>query len=290
MTTSIGIFLAIACALVANVAFLFKHRGACRCARVQWSRPLASASALWRSPWFALGMAVGAGAWGLHVAAMMLAPLSLVQAVLAGGVVLLGVIAERVFGLPVTTRQRIGLTLTAIGLVLLVVTLPTPEGGHASFSLPVMIAFEAGLLGAGALLIVGPRLGGPAQHHAIMLAAAAGILFGVSNVGVKALTEIVKHDGAVAGLLAPWTPVALAASAGAFYASARSLQDRAAVAVIAITGTAANIAGIAGGIFVFGDPLPSDPLGIVVQAMAFVLVVVAAALTPGPLRAAARTA
>ena len=36
----------------------------------------------------------------------------------------------------------------------------------------------------------------------------------------------------------------------------------------------------------FGDPMPNDPLGIVIQSFAFVLVIVAAALTPAPLRAA----
>ena len=56
--------------------------------------------------------------------------------------------------------------------------------------------------------------------------------------------------------------------------------------VIAVTGTAANIAGIAGGIIVFGDPLPGDALGIVIQAVAFVLVLIASAMTPAPIRGA----
>ena len=151
-----------------------------------------------------------------------------------------------------------------------------------------MIAFEAGLFGLGALFIMGPRLGGPAEHHGIMLAAAAGILFGVCNLGVKALTGVVGDGGAIGVILSPWTWVALSASAAAFYASARSLQDGDAVPVIAITGTAANIATIAGGIIVFGDPLPNDALGIALQALAFVLVIVASALTPAPVRARAR--
>jgi hypothetical protein len=41
---------------------------------------------------------------------------------------------------------------------------------------------------------------------------------------------------------------------------------------------------------VFGDPMPNDPVGIVLQSFAFVLVIVAAALTPAPLRAARATA
>jgi hypothetical protein len=119
-----------------------------------------------------------------------------------------------------------------------------------------------------------------------MLAAAAGLLFGVCNVAVKALTGIAGDDGLLAILATPWLYVALAASATAFYTSARSLQDGEAVPVIAITGTAASISAISGGLLVFGDPLPSDALGITVQAIAFVLVVVASALMPGPSRAA----
>jgi hypothetical protein len=74
----------------------------------------------------------------------------------------------------------------------------------------------------------------------------------------------------------------------AFYASARGLQIGEAVPVITLTSAAANVSAISGGILVFGDPVPHDPLGIVIQAFAFVLVIVAAALTPAPLRATAQ--
>ena len=80
--------------------------------------------------------------------------------------------------------------------------------------------------------------------------------------------------------------MAVLASIVAFYASARGLQDGEAVPVIAVTGTAANIAGIAGGIVVFGDPMAASHVGVVVQALAFVLVMVASALMPAPVRAA----
>ncbi len=87
-------------------------------------------------------------------------------------------------------------------------------------------------------------------------------------------------------LLSPWLAVAVLASIVAFFASARGLQDGDAVPVIAVTGTAANIAGIGGGIIVFGDPMAASPLGVTLQVIAFVLVVVASALMPAPVRAA----
>ncbi|MGH2841143.1 MAG: hypothetical protein ACRDKY_10025 [Solirubrobacteraceae bacterium] len=289
MTLHLGILLALLCAFASNLAFLYKHRGACTACKVDIRHPLRTAYSLWSQRWFAIGMGVGGAAWLLHVGAMSLAPLSVVQAVLSAGLVLLAVMADRMFGFSVGKRQWWGLGLTAVGLVLLAITLPASHGSHSSFSFGVMAAFEAGLIGLGALFIMGPRLGGPAEHHGVMLAAAAGILFGVCNVGVKALTGI-AGDGVLALLLCPWLFVAIAGSAAAFYASARSLQDGDAIAVIAITGTAANIASIAGGIIVFGDPMPSTVLGIVLQSIAFVLVIVASALTPAPLRAAERAA
>jgi len=286
MTIHLGILLALLCAFASNLGFFFKHRGACSCARVDIRHPLRTSKALWTSPWFAVGMLVGGGGWALHVAAISLAPLSVVQVVLSGGVVLIAVMADRLFGFEVGKRQWWGLGLTALGLVLLVVTMPTPGGAHSTFSLAAMISFEAGLFGVGALLILGPRAGAPAEHHGIMLAAASGILFGVCNVAVKALSGLVGQEGML-GLVGPWLPVAALASCMAFFASARSLQDGGAVEVIAITGTAANITTIAGGILVFGDPMPGDAFGIAVQAVAFVLVIVASALTPAPVRSAA---
>src|SRR5262249_763192 len=154
---------------------------------------------------------------------------------LAGGVVLLAIVAERVFGLQVGPRQWTGLGLTAVGLILLGVTLPSTHGAHSTFSVPGMIGFESGLIGVGAILIMGPRIGAPVEHHGFMLGAASGILFAVSDVAIKALSGVIGAHGVV-GLLSPWTVVTVISSVAAFYASAKGLQDGEAVPVIAITG------------------------------------------------------
>lgn len=284
MTLQVGILLALLCALATNLAFLLKHRGAVAAPDVVWRRPVASAAGLFRSKWFAIGMLVAVGAWTLHVAALALAPLSLVQAVLAGGLVFLTVLAERFFGFTLGPRQWLGVGLTALGLVLLAVTLPAGGGSHSAYSLAGMISFESAVLGAGICLVLSPRLGA-SEHHGVMLGAAAGLLFGVSDVAIKALTATVGAGG-LGGLLSPWLVVAAIASMIAFYASARGLQTGEAVPVITLTSVAANVSTIAGGIIVYGDPLAGDTLGLVLQALAFTLVIVAAALTPAPLRAA----
>ena len=286
MKLELGILLALACAFVANLAFFYKYRGANDVPKVEVRHPLRSVRALYSSRWFTLGMIVATASWGLHVAALALAPMSVIQVSLAAGMVFIAVMADRLFGFEVGPRQWVGLSLTAIALVVLGLTLPVMHGAHAQFSQAAMIGFEAGLFGLGGLLIMGPRMGGPVEHHGVMLGAAAGILFGVSDTAIKALTGITGAHGLMALVLSPWLLVAVLASIVAFYASARGLQDGEAVPVIAVTGTAANIAGIAGGIVVFGDPMAGSTLGVVLQATAFVLVVVAAALMPAPVRSA----
>jgi hypothetical protein len=274
----LGIALALVCAVVTQLGFLCKHRGAACAPLVQLKRPLSSAGALMRSGWFAAGMAIAAGAWILHVAALALAPLSTVQVVLSTGVVILAVLGDRLFGHSVGGRQWAGVAMTAFGLVLLVLTMPTPDGHDAAFAVPGLIVFEAVALAVGTLLITAPRMGAPAHHHGALLGAAAGVLFGVGDVALKALTGA-AGDGLLALALSPWLPVAVLAAALAFLASARGFQEGDAVPVIATTSTAANLTCIVGGILVFGDALAGGIL-LAVQLAAFALVALAALITP----------
>jgi drug/metabolite transporter (DMT)-like permease len=269
----VGIALALACAAATQLGFLCKHRGASVAPRVEWQRPLRSARALLGSKWFAIGLGIGAGAFLLHVAALALAPLSTVQVVLSTGVVMLAVLGDRLFGHAVGPRQWLGVAMTTTGLALLVLTLPSPDGHHAAFAVPGLLAFEAGTLALGTLLIAAPQLGAPDHHHGALLGASAGVLFGVSDVAIKALTG---HPT----LLSPWLLVAIAAAVLAFFASARGFQLGDAVPVIACTSTAANLTCIVGGILVFGDALAAGLL-LAVQIAAFGLVAVAALVTPG---------
>jgi len=274
----IGIALALACALATQLGFLCKHRGASSAPEVRLQSPLRSARALFSSRWFAFGMLIAAAAWVLHVGALALAPLSTVQAVLSTGVVMLAVLGSKLFGQAVSGRQWIGVAMTTTGLGLLVLTLPTPDGTGSAFAVPGLLAFEAATLALGSLLIAAPRMGAPVQHHGVLLGAAAGVLFGVSDVAVKALTGL-AGSGLLGVVASPWLPVAALASVLAFLASARGFQQGEAVPVIASTSTAANLTCIVGGIVVFGDALAAGIL-LGVQLAAFALVAAAAIVTP----------
>lgn len=284
MNLELGIFLALLCAAATNLGFLLKHRGACEAAAVDVRHPLRSAASLFRSRTFIAGYCVAGVAFSLHVAALWMAPISVVQSVISGGLVFLAVLAERIFGYRLGARQWTGVILTAAGLMLLAITLP--HGGGNSYSLAALIAFEGVALCIGVLLLMGPRLGAGAEHHGVMLGASSGILIGVSDIAIKAMTNVAGVEGVGAALLTPWFPLALSMAVVSFYSVARGLQIGEAVPVITVIGVAANLVQIIGGIVVFGDPMPSGAVGIVAQSFGFALVCVAAALIPAPTRAA----
>ena len=95
--------------------------------------------------------------------------------------------------------------------------------------------------------MLSPKFGASHEHHGVLMGAAAGILFGVSDVAIKALTGSVG-DAGLLGLVSPWLATCVLASVIAFYASARGLQQGEAVPVITVTSAAANISAITGGL------------------------------------------
>lgn len=220
-----GLVLALGSALATNIAFLLKQRGAVAAPPVRMRHPLSSAAGLFRTRAFALGWLVAVAAWGLHVGALALAPLSVVQAVLSGGLVFLAVLAERYFGFQLGRRQWTGVIITAAGLAVIAITGGTHTSAVRHYSLAALIAVECGVFALGAALIrisTHQRIG-PATEG-LMLAIAAGVLFGVSDIALKYLTGAVHHG--LQGIISEWTAVAVAASVLAFYASARGTSAR----------------------------------------------------------------
>jgi drug/metabolite transporter (DMT)-like permease len=279
----LGLLLALATAFASVVGFLYKHRGAVESPPVEARRPVRTSLALFRSRWYTIGILIATASWGLHVAALSLAPISLVQSVIAGGLVLLTVVADRLFGLEVTRREWIGVALTAAGLAFLAATL---DGGgdsaHSDYE-TATLAIYAGI--AATLGLVAALLGRDGYRDGIPLALSAGLLWGASDVSIKALSDHLGDDGVLV-LLHPLALTIATLSLIGLAVSARSLQVGKAVPVIAVTSAAANVCTIASGPIVFGEPLPDEPAALALRLAAFVLVIAAAALTPAPVRIA----
>lgn len=282
LSVQIGLLLSVATALASIVGFLYKHRGAEASPPVEWRRPVWSSLMLFRSRAYTVGVLVAMAGWGFHVGALALAPISLVQATIAGGLVMLTAVADRFFAHEVTRREWIGVGLAALGLAFLAATLEgSADDAHSSHDSATLIAWVGGLSACGVAVAVAGR---ETARAGVLFGASAGLLWAASDTTIKALSDSLG-ESAVSILVNPMALTILVLSLAGLLVSARSLQLGPAVPVIAVTSVAANACTIAAGPIVFSEPLPDDALGLTVRLLAFALVIGAAALTPPPLRA-----
>jgi hypothetical protein len=283
LSVQLGLLLALATAFTSVVGFLYKHRGAVESPAVSLRQPVRTSLALFRSRWYTLGILVATASWGLHVAALSLAPISLVQSLIAGGLVLLTVTADRLFAHEVTRREWVGVALAALGLAFLAATLEgAGRDAHSGYDTARLVPWVAVL---SCLALTVAVWSGASRRPGIALGASAGLFWAASDTSIKALSGSLD-EGIAAVLLSPLAAVIALASFAGLVVSARSLQIGKAVPVIAVTSVAANVFTIGAGPIVFAEPVPEDTVGLAVRVLAFALVVSAAALTPAPARAA----
>ncbi|MET0957821.1 MAG: hypothetical protein ABWZ18_04850 [Solirubrobacterales bacterium] len=266
------------------LGFLYKHRGAVESPQVELRRPVRTSLALFRSPWYTLGIVVAMAGWGLHVGALALAPISLVQSVIAGGLVLLTVTADRLFAHQVTRREWIGVGLAALGLAFLAATLEgAGDEAHADYETARLLTYLV-VVGAAAIAVAVAAIRN--SREGVMLGVSAGLFWAASDTSIKALSGELGDSAWTAIVFSPLAVVIAVCSAVGLVVSARSLQVGKAVPVIALTSVAANSLTIAAGPLVFSEPFPDDAVGVALRLAAFGLVIVAAALTPAPVSAA----
>lgn len=278
-TVLLGLIFALVCSMTAVISLLMKHRGAVAAPAIDARRPVRTSLPLFRSKWYVLGMLVAIGSWGFHVAALALAPISLVQALIAAGLVFLTAGADRLFGLTITRREVIGVVSAAAGLTILAATLDGgADSAHDQFTTSTLLAYVGSVVGLGLLAAwwAGrvPR-GGP------LLGVATGCLWGGSDICIKGLAGGLA-DSTFDTLTHPLVLVIVAASLVGVTVSARSLQVGPPVGAIAMTTAAGSISTIIAGPVVFGEPLPEGIGGISLRVLAFALVIVAATLMPPP--------
>jgi drug/metabolite transporter (DMT)-like permease len=268
---AIGLGLALLASVALNGAFLLQHAGVASAPPVSPRHPLATIRGLLASRVWALGLALGLGGWALHIGALARAPLSLVQAFVAGGLALTVPAAGRWLHEPLRRREAVAVGAMAAGLALLAL------GAHAdrstgsldSRALALYLAAAAALAGCLALAPAGAR-------RAEMLGLAGGVLYGAADGAIKALTGV--------GIASPWLAVAAVATAGAFFAFQRGLQLGRAVPVIALMTAGTYLVSIVAGVAVLGDPLGHGALLVLHAAALCAVVAAAAVLAPSQAR------
>lgn len=278
----VGLGLAVAASVAITSAYLLQHAGTVGVAPVTPRRPLASIRNLLSSRAWLWGLGLGLAGWGLHVVALSLASLSLVQAFYAGGLAMAAPIAAVCFKHRLDGPERRAIVLMAGALALLSLGLQRP-GGHGAYASVALAAFlGADLLGG---LLVAALVTGRGRPAALGLA--AGMFYGATDTAIKALTEVVRAHGVLGVFISPWFGLAVLGTCAGFFAFQRGLQTGRALAVIGLSTASSIVVSVAAGLVVFGDPLGRGPLLIGLHLTAFAFVVVASWML-APLQAIGR--
>jgi drug/metabolite transporter (DMT)-like permease len=262
MTLTAGLVLAIGSAVALNWGWVAQHRAASALPPLSLRRPLASLRALFETPAWLVGFLTGIGGWGLYIAAVALAPLSLVQAVAAGSVGLIALFARR-HGAPTSRPQLAAIALSIAGLLLLAVSLGSGGVHEHRPSNAALATWLVGSLVAATAVTCVPLAAGAG------LGAASGVLYAAGDVATK---------GAVSG--GDWlvlVAVILVAHGAAFATLQLAFQRGSALASAGVSTLFTNALPIAAGVVLFRERLPGGGFGDA-RIVAFALVVAAAAV------------
>jgi hypothetical protein len=274
---ALGLGLALGASVALNGAFLLQHAGSSVVPAITPRHPLATLRSLLGSRLWLAGAVLGMTGWAMHVGALSHAPLSLVQAFVAGGLVLAVPMATVCLGHRLDRGERRAVVLLAASLALISLGLGQPPAkatfapGPLAGYLTGAAALAAGLVQQGSTEKVRSRVGSAAA-----LGLAGGILYGAADMAIKAVTTVAASGGVGAAARSPWLAAATALTLTAFFAFQRGLQVGRAVPVIALMTAGTNVVSILGGLLVLGDPLGRTPVLEAAHVAGFLLVLASA--------------
>ncbi len=271
---ALSLLLAAASAIALNWGFFTQHEQAAKLPPLRLRHPLRSLWILFSNPAWLLGFLVGIGGWALYVAALAFGPLSLVQAVSAGGIGILALLVWRIGGVRLSNREWLGVACSVGGLVLLGVSL-IGQGGNAHhwgtkgswIAIALWMAASAILAGIAA---------GPGRRlfaSGAGLGIAAGFFYAAGDVGTKAAVA--------GGARLAFIPAVLAAHGLAFILLQLGFQRGGALATAGVATLFTNAVPIAAGMALFHESLPSGPLG-ALRILSFAAVITGAVLLTRP--------
>jgi hypothetical protein len=258
VSLALGLALSLASAFALNWGWVAQHGAASALPSLRLSAPVRSLRLLFSNPRWLVGFVVGLGGWGLYIGALALAPLSLVQAVSAGGIAILALLVRP------SGREWVGVGVGTIGLVLLAATLGHVSSGRATNVSSALVWMVASAAAAGCAALTRSAAG---------LGIAAGVLYAAGDVATKTAIG--------GGVRVAFVAVVLAAHGLAFVYLQLGFQRGSALTTAGLSTLLTNALPIAAGIALFHERLPGGAAG-AVRVTAFALVVACAALLARP--------
>jgi multidrug transporter EmrE-like cation transporter len=271
-TMYFALLLAVVSSVAFSVGFYFMKRQAERLPSLGggW-RPTAWWAFL-HDPLWLLGVALQTGGFGLYLAALRAAPLSVVHTALSGGVALFVLLAVVGLGERLRASEWLGVGCVLAGLIVLGFSLadspaPTAVGrGTVTFSL-VLIGLSVAALAAD-----------PAPGRAVGLSIACGLTLGLASVFAKSLAGA---DSLAAALRSRDLLLTLATNLVGFALMQAALQVGRGVVVVPIFSTLSNVVPVVGGIVLYGEWMPRAATAAILRPLAFLLAIGGAALLAG---------
>jgi hypothetical protein len=272
--TGIALLLALASTTLTNVAYLREHDAAAALPALSLRRPLHSAQVLLTDRSWLVGFALESAGFALYVAALALAPLTLVQSVSAGGIGILAFVSARMRRRRLGRHELAGVLVSMLGLLALAVSLAGASGEGTGGSTAQILLWLTATAGAAVVaLALGRRFGVLAVAEGL----AGGLFFSIGDISVKVATQGGARAAFAIGVIAGY-------SLGTGFLQL-GYQKGGALTVAGLATLLTNALPIAAGTVVLGEPVPSGVLG-ALRIVAFVAVTLGAILLARPDRGA----
>jgi drug/metabolite transporter (DMT)-like permease len=261
--TWLGLLLAFASALITNTAYSLEHDAAAALPPLSPRRPFRSVEMLLGDRRWLVAFGAETAGWLMYVAALRLAPLALVQAVVASGVAVLAFATAHGHPSRLARHEQLAAVLAVAGLALLALSLAgtTPSDEHPP-AIGIII-WLAACGGGAALLMVTPT----GLVRAAALGLAAGLLLADGDISAK----LVGYGGLWLSALATLI-VAYAVGTSVLQ---WAYQQGDALTAAGMATLATNAIPIAAGFVLFGETLPHG-MRAVLQVISFACLVASA--------------
>ncbi|QNE77698.1 hypothetical protein F0344_26645 [Streptomyces finlayi] len=268
----------VAAALVANVlystGFVLEKRALAGMPALSAAQPGRALLLLARRPlWICGAMALALG-FGAQLAVYRSLPIAAAQGLFLSGLVLLLVLSSVVLGERPSGRERRAVAVIGLALVMVVSSLYGSEE-EVSRSAPagILLALCVPTLAAGLALYAAAERRARRRHRqpttGVAYAVAIGLLYGVSSLAIKGVSghvDTADLKGSVAGLFAsPYPYLLLVTGFSGLVLSQTALQRCRASLIVPVCSTVTCVFTIVSGTIAFDEPLPEDPLRLLLR-------------------------
>ncbi|RJL26596.1 DMT family transporter [Bailinhaonella thermotolerans] len=275
--------LALLANLAYNAAFVVFKLAADRMPPLRGTRVVHLARTILTSPAWLGGLAVLLGGVALQIAALTRLPLGVAQPILAASLLILVPLAVWVLGERLTRRDLTALALIGLAMTLLAFSGTGGERAGAAGDPSLLLAVAVPSVAAALLIFLTGDLSERGRHArplaGLAYGVAVGVLFGVSELGIKGLAVLAGSGGlGVAALATPYPYVMVVVAAIALGGLQIALQRCRISVVVPIKNVAAHSYLVTVGPLVYGERWPDEAQPLALRVGGLVLAVAALAV------------